>query len=377
VGALATPAQAEPTTVSQTSVESFVECATDDNWVFQLSGVGEASGIEAPATITAAMADGTTADFPLDRVTGATDTWEEHSAFYALASTVRPTGAATAEIDDTWDPFDNSFALRSGPCTETELTFSVEATSVVQGEAFGVAGSLVVDGGGALAGREVTFSVTPPNPPTKGGTQFLGTVETDSDGAFSGSFVLKEPGPLTFGVSYGGAETLDGLREHRASASTVVWSLPPGLPPADGSLVSDAGTVVPAGSKITVSASGCGCGPRLDLAIMIYSTPTLLAVTSTDESGSFSSTVRIPEDLSGDHTLVAMVLTEEEELQFLTLPITVTASGGDGPADGKGGGLPVTGGSTLMAAGVGAGLVLLGLGAWVLTRRRAVRFTAD
>lgn len=76
----------------------------------------------------------------------------------------------------------------------------------------------------------------------------------------------------------------------------------------------------------------------------------------------------------------------DPDLANNTAPVTLAVSGAGGSAGeddqpgedgGTGGGLPVTGSSTALVAGIGVVALVAGIGAFLFSRRRRVQFTSD
>jgi titin len=157
--------------------------------------------------------------------------------------------------------------------------------------------------------------------------------------------------------------------DNGSEAVTVTSDVVPAprtLPTSNGNLTSPAGfrpgvaTTVPTGGKYTII--GSGYAPNTQVSVLIYSEPQILTTVMTDGGGSFTVEVTVPEGLAlGEHTLVAAGLDPNGVMRYLTLPITVTASG---PR------LADTGADVTAPAVGGLAAVVVGAGLLVAARRR-------
>lgn len=182
--------------------------------------------------------------------------------------------------------------------------------------------------------------------------------------------------PLTAGGEVGAA----------ASVTTAAVEPPavPSAPPADAELAltttdGDISTAEP-GQQITVI--GSGFLPFSTVTIVIYSTPVTLGTVTTDDSGSFSKLVTVPDSLeAGSHSLLAYGVDPSGTDRSLRLNIAVAAASAGAPAvatptaatpTATGSGLAYTG-STFDPVPVVVGgtlLVLLGVVLLVVVRSR-------
>ncbi|WP_330186440.1 fibronectin type III domain-containing protein [Dactylosporangium sp. AC04546] len=160
-----------------------------------------------------------------------------------------------------------------------------------------------------------------------------------------------------------------------ATAMPAAVTVPAEVPPASGTVDSSSGSAVAPGEQITIS--GTGFAPNTTIKVALYSTPTVLATTTTDGAGAFSVPVTVPAGLSGAHTLVASGVDSNGQPRYLNLAVAVSTdhavdtggSGGGSSSSGGSGSLAVTGepissialGGLLMLAG---GLALTVLARW-------------
>lgn len=160
-------------------------------------------------------------------------------------------------------------------------------------------------------------------------------------------------------------------------SAASVPTLPDALPAADAALtVGDA--ALTAGGRTTVS--GAGFAPQTPVVVGIYSSPTKLSTVTTDSTGAFTASVKLPKGLSGAHTLAAIGTTQAGASWTLTRAVTITAAvttrptpgmtttpgtGGSGSGSGNGGTLAATGATVgamaPLVGGAGLALLLLGL----------------
>jgi LPXTG-motif cell wall-anchored protein len=371
------PAYAQPITV-ETAPDwepTVVHCDPDYNeWVYLLSGVGDPSGIPIPDEISTHMDGGGTATAVLDEVQTSPSFGE---AFYRLAPAQvppgqQPTGHATAELDTTPGAWVGQLHLHAGHCTETSATLTASTAVAVQGQEITLSGVLSrAEDGAPLADRPVQISYQSNEPDAVGKREVQIDLVTGLDGRFQAVASDDAPGPLNFSVfsQEFGPFAEPFAAEFGAHAATRVLSLPSGVPTADGSMDSTAGATFRGETEL----SGEGFAPGADVALAIYSTPTVLAVTQANNSGAFQATVTVPADLAGEHTLVAAGEGPDGQLRYLVLTVTIQ---GDENSGGAGGGLPVTGTTTLTIAVMGGLLLVAGLVVWFAARRRRTTFTA-
>ena len=151
------------------------------------------------------------------------------------------------------------------------------------------------------------------------------------------------------------------------SAVVPVPTVPATVPTKNGDLTLPAGasSTVAAGKTITVS--GSGYAPMSSVTLAIYSAPQVLATVVTDAAGNFTATVTVPAGLAaGSHTLVASGVDANGVVRYVSVPVTVSATGtaSTGPKLANTGAdvtLPALGG--IATLGLGAGLI-------VVSRRR-------
>jgi hypothetical protein len=121
-------------------------------------------------------------------------------------------------------------------------------------------------------------------------------------------------------------------------------------------------TSVEAGGTVTVK--GGGFAPGATIQIVIASTPTLLTTVGADGSGSFSTTVTIPESIeAGAHTLSATGASPSGGTVTLSTAITVNK--------GSEAALAFTGSNTAALAGVAIAVIAVGALFVGVTRRRS------
>jgi LPXTG-motif cell wall-anchored protein len=165
----------------------------------------------------------------------------------------------------------------------------------------------------------------------------------------------------------------------------------PLVPPAPDGPLSGVPTSPHAGQTIVVTAAGFAAESPVTFGV--YSSPVVLAVVNADAAGIATATVVIPAGYTGAHSLVAIGTAPDGSTRVLRTDIVLPGTGGGagGGAGGAGGSGTTTGGggsgstassgsaSPLADTGsdiTGAallGLVLLGVGALLMMRRRARR----
>jgi LPXTG-motif cell wall-anchored protein len=163
----------------------------------------------------------------------------------------------------------------------------------------------------------------------------------------------------------------NGGADSEVAAKTVAIpaaAVPASVPAKSGDLKLAAGsssTVAP-GKKVTVS--GTGYAPGSTVSVVIYSTPQVLTTVVADASGNFTVEVTIPAGLAaGNHTLVASGVDGSGVLRYVTLPVTVSATGTAAVSGAK---LANTGADVTVPALGGIATLGLGAGLIVLSRRR-------
>jgi titin len=153
----------------------------------------------------------------------------------------------------------------------------------------------------------------------------------------------------------------NGGADSDVSAQTVAIppaSVPATVPTKNGDLVMTAGksNAVAAGSKVTVT--GTGYAPGSTVSVAVYSTPQVLTTAVADANGAFSVEVTVPAGLAaGNHTLVASGVDANGVLRYVTLPVTVTATGSAKLLASTGADVTVPALGGIAALGLGAGLI--------------------
>jgi hypothetical protein len=119
-----------------------------------------------------------------------------------------------------------------------------------------------------------------------------------------------------------------------------------------------------------VDVTGTGFEADSTVHITIQSVPVLLGTVTSDGSGGFTTTVTIPADFDGAHTIVATGVDPEESVLVLDAGIMVTTvpQTDTGPQAFQAGGSDA---AILALAGIG--IVLLTAGVLLITRRSALR----
>ncbi|MGZ4648356.1 MAG: fibronectin type III domain-containing protein [Blastococcus sp.] len=331
----------------------------------------------APAHLTAQGGDGTlTVDFqPTWSETGGVDpdTWE-----YQLNS-----GA--------WTPFTPTYTgdgasekVLTGLTNGTAYTVHVRGVSSdgIDGVAASATGT-PFKAIGAPAGLKVTTSnsvvtVTWDAPTTTGTYPLAGyTASLGVSYGQSGDLVMQchtavsertcssavTPGPgveYTFIVNAVDSNNNDGEQSRIAVGEVAA---PTSVPSSDGTLTRPSGATggVVNGEKIELH--GTGYKPNSLVSVIIYSTPQVLKSVMTDGTGSFTVTVTVPAGLAaGNHTLVAAGVDNAGHMRYMTLPVTVSASGQAT--------LAYTGASIVTPAIAGLVALVAGAGLLVASRRR-------
>ena len=144
-----------------------------------------------------------------------------------------------------------------------------------------------------------------------------------------------------------------------AAVTIPAAAVPATVPTKNGDLTlapSSAGAITP-GKKLTVS--GTGYAPGSMVSVVMYSTPQVLTTVVADASGNFTVEVTVPAGLAaGKHTVVASGVDANGVLRYVTLPITVTTTGGAMLANtGADVTVPALGGIAVL--GLGAGLIVV------------------
>ncbi len=123
-----------------------------------------------------------------------------------------------------------------------------------------------------------------------------------------------------------------------------------------GTLTVSETTIAP-GEDVTVS--GNGFAPSSDVDVTIESTPRHLASDRADQSGSFSATVEIPQDMSeGEHTLIASGSAPDGATHLLSAQVLISDES-----------LPRTGANVALV--VAAGVVVAAFGFLLVRGRRS------
>jgi hypothetical protein len=209
IGGPATPPATK--TVRVDDAGPYADCGTDGRWSFSLGGVGGGTGIAAPASITAATTTAGTVTLPLDHV-------QNEVATYALTTTARLTGNATAVIDQKWT--DEFFELQTGPCAATRLTVTTSRATAAKGDKVVVSGRLTTAAGAGIGGQHLYILWHSPSRDGKGEEL---TFTTAADGTFSTTVTMDEAGTHSFGAEYSGSgPTAGALAGGSASATTKV-----------------------------------------------------------------------------------------------------------------------------------------------------------
>jgi LPXTG-motif cell wall-anchored protein len=148
---------------------------------------------------------------------------------------------------------------------------------------------------------------------------------------------------------------------------------PVDVPTSNGPLTPGAGSPDKVVAGKTMVVTGSGYAPGSTVTVLIYSSPQVLTTTVADASGNFTVTVTVPAGLpAGQHTLVASGVDTNGDQRFMTLPVTVAATG---VATVAGPALPYTGADVLLPGLAGLGAVTVGAGL-IVVRRRAARSAA-
>lgn len=277
-----------------------------------------------------------------------------------------------------------SLAPPAGAQAERQLT--VTGSPVAPGGSFTVSGTGCIDGQPAVAllTADGEAPLATPVPPAADGAGNWSVAITVPSNTRPGRYPVQAR-CLGAYSGYDGYDGYDGYSLgggfHYSTAHVDV--LPPArLPASDGPLSVDPNVVVRGG---TTRVTGDGWAAGEQVAVMLYSTPRILANVRTDAAGAIDVVVRIPMDASlGEHTVVAMNATSATT-RPLTLSAPVTVVERRAPADpveavpvsvagrtqrpGGGGSLPFTGGNPWPY--VLLGVLLLAAGGELYRRSRA------
>jgi hypothetical protein len=161
-------------------------------------------------------------------------------------------------------------------------------------------------------------------------------------------------------VSYRSVDVAGNVETSRSFLVTVAGTGAPGSLNVDGP--------VRAGESFSVSGSGFAPGERVEFTM--FSTPTYLGGVVADQSGTFATTLRVPSAVTpGAHVLRAAGATSgtiaETPLTVLAAAVTPTSPTGSAPGD------PLARTGVSVAGFFGLAALLLALGGWFVTRRRA------
>lgn len=283
--------------------------------------------------------------------------------FHINYSGTQPGGGELGESPITWDesPFLIPWALPEAvPDADGPLASS-------EGDTF--ADTTVVSGEGFAPLAEVAVVLYP--------TQtLLAATTADQDGAFEVEVsmpagVTGEHTLAAIGTRFSTVELVNQVLALPVTISAL--DLPDTVPDADGTLTSSEGNTF----TNTTVVSGAGFEPNTEVAIALYSTPTLLAVTTADDAGEFEVEVTAPAGVTGEHRLVAFGQAAGSlDTRVLTLAVTI-GTGSVDEASEKADSLPVTGSTVAAIAVIGA--LLLGAGATMMmvSRRRRLYVTAE
>ncbi|MFI5492936.1 cutinase family protein [Actinoplanes sp. NPDC051859] len=303
-------------TVTTTVSGEQASCTTGKTWQFSIDGVGPAAGRNAPASIAARRANGSTATVKRTSLSGSVAGFETTSA-------VKFTGAARAAVNRSWNPATSRFALDSGPCAATKLTFTSALPAVaIAGKPITLTGKLTGKNGRALAGRDIRVWWHSMRRDGKGAE--MGPYRTDSRGMFRVVVSADDLGWHDFTPKHPESGPTQWGDFASQGATRVVWVLPAAVP-AGSPLTSSNGTTF-TDTKRRTTVVGSGFSPNSEVGIAVYPGRKLLATAKADEQGMMSATVRIPAGLLGKHTLIAIGRTVHDDrivAHTLTLPITV------------------------------------------------------
>lgn len=252
------------------------------------------------------------------------------------------------------------------------ITVAVSPVSAAVGTARTVSGS-----GCVPSGSVVTI--------TQGASTVASTTSSGGAGAYSagGLFTSLAAGDYNVTVSCSGSSgtasftvTSSGTTSTTTGASTTTTT--------GGSTTTTTGagnfiavddTVVTPGQQVTVTA--CCFAPGGAVRLELQSDPVLLTTATADAGGAIGALVTIPVGTTlGAHTIRAIGTGRDGAALALAVAITVGDVPGGAPTPGTGaqqsaGDLPRTGSDTATPIGaIGAGLLVAGIGATLVARRR-------
>ncbi len=214
----------------------------------------------------------------------------------------------------------------------------------------GVAGTVLLDGGSDLRGRQASIAVV-----ARAGGVFAGMTYVHADGSYR---IVLKPGTYTVrvepteGLAWAVAPQYYSHAATEADATPVVVSKTGDTTGIDFDLASLSATVAvtpgsaPPGGQVHVTASGFA--PQEPVQIALHSAPIQLASVSAGADGTVDATVTIPADVPlGDHQIV---LTGVMSTLSGSAPLAVTTTPTTGGTDGSG-----SGGSNGSGSGGGSG----------------------
>ncbi|WP_255447394.1 GH92 family glycosyl hydrolase [Schumannella soli] len=318
------------------------------------TATGGHAGASSTATVNWGDGTGTTAGTVTAGSSGGASIAGTHT--YAAAGKY----TVTVTVDD---------GIRSAATTTTvEVTDPVHYTPSIQVPASAKAGdSVTVTGSGFAAGEDVavTLASTP---------AVTTTVKADGAGAISASITVPAKADTgTYPVTaLGSVSAVEARADLKVTAKTTT-------PPEGGTCsVSISVQIIRAGGSFQFSISGFGHGERVR--VILHSDPVVLGEFQANQDGVLQNvTVSIPADVPvGQHTIEVLGLTSGLSA---TTPLTVAASvpqaDGQAPilpgaydglaATGVDGAQPV---GALALGAIGAGVLAVVAGGWLLRRRR-------
>lgn len=202
------------TKVINATIDGWATCFENDKWSFFLTGAGGSSGVPVPSSISAKIRGGGTLSIPVvRRATSPSDL-----STYAIASSAKLTGEATAIIDQDWNASDARFTMDGGPCAPTVTTIGASRTTATTKTKITLSGRIRTSTGAGV--NRHPFSIRWHSPSRDGKGQEIDLV-TNADGTFSTVVTVDDIGKHHFTAEYHGSGPLEAALDGSEAAVTV------------------------------------------------------------------------------------------------------------------------------------------------------------